>query len=277
MDFATWLASKTGASLKLLHVIDDSDVGAWSDITSDREVGAFKETLQARLEENIGALQAAHPTLKVAGSLRSGRVVDVILKEADAPDTRFIVCGGSGKTQSAHIFFGSTASHLIRASAKPVFVVPTGFKAGEMNDILAPIDGSISSRAILKLTGELAGAFDVKVRIVHSIPRPQYLKRSKHPEETDASAKSLIAEREALIGEIIETTGIGESVAAVSISEQSPETAIRTFVEVEKTRMVCLGTHGQQGFKRYFLGSTAERILRALPCVVVVLRDTTPM
>lgn len=38
---------------------------------------------------------------------------------------------------------------------------------------------------------------------------------------------------------------------------------------------IVMGSHGQSGFKRLFMGSVAETILRAAPCPVVIVREKT--
>jgi nucleotide-binding universal stress UspA family protein len=54
----------------------------------------------------------------------------------------------------------------------------------------------------------------------------------------------------------------GEPVAG--IIERAAETGADTIV---------IGTHGCSGYKRLFMGSTAERVLRCAPCPVVLIRE----
>jgi nucleotide-binding universal stress UspA family protein len=52
----------------------------------------------------------------------------------------------------------------------------------------------------------------------------------------------------------------------------------RTTIEMAKGRgtdLIVMGTHGRSGFAHLVLGSVAERVVRAAPCAVLTVRDTS--
>jgi nucleotide-binding universal stress UspA family protein len=46
---------------------------------------------------------------------------------------------------------------------------------------------------------------------------------------------------------------------------------------IEDADLIVISTHGYSGIRRWMLGSIAERVLRAAPCPVMVIRDTGPI
>jgi len=48
----------------------------------------------------------------------------------------------------------------------------------------------------------------------------------------------------------------------------------RLIVETAREResdLIVMGTHGRRGFERFFLGSTASKVLRHMPCPVLTI------
>jgi nucleotide-binding universal stress UspA family protein len=62
------------------------------------------------------------------------------------------------------------------------------------------------------------------------------------------------------------TTALLEGRAALTILEQ---------LEKSPADLVVMGTHGRPWYQRVVLGSTAETVLRAAPCPVLIIRNTT--
>ena len=47
---------------------------------------------------------------------------------------------------------------------------------------------------------------------------------------------------------------------------------IREYAEGVRADLVVMASHGRRGVARFFLGSTAERVLRGAPCPVLIVR-----
>lgn len=57
----------------------------------------------------------------------------------------------------------------------------------------------------------------------------------------------------------------------VRILSGHPATEILNFVEQEKVDLVVMGTHGLTGLAHFFLGSTAEKVVRRAVCSVLTV------
>jgi nucleotide-binding universal stress UspA family protein len=57
----------------------------------------------------------------------------------------------------------------------------------------------------------------------------------------------------------------------IRILSGHPATEILNFVEQEKVDLVVMGTHGLTGLAHFFLGSTAEKVVRRATCSVLTV------
>ena len=123
---AVGLARVTGASLRLLHVVDTypfalemATASTWQQI-----VDGMKEAGQAVLDR---ARQTAIDH-GVAADVKlvegpTGRVADAVLDEARESGCDLIVMGTHGRRGFSHVMMGSDAERVVRESPLPVLLV----------------------------------------------------------------------------------------------------------------------------------------------------------
>jgi universal stress protein A len=63
--------------------------------------------------------------------------------------------------------------------------------------------------------------------------------------------------------------------ATVEVAVGSPARVIVSTATSRGTDLVVMGTHGRSGFAHLVVGSVAERVVRAAPCPVLTVRDTS--
>lgn len=56
-----------------------------------------------------------------------------------------------------------------------------------------------------------------------------------------------------------------------------PASVILDAAAMFEQELICMTTHGYSGLTRWMLGSVTERVLRAAPCAVMVVRESRPM
>ena len=121
------LARLTGASVRLLHVVDvlslamagEGMVGAAGDLLSAaRESG---RTILRRAETSV---QAAHLTVDtVLLENTSGRVAEIVADEAVSCGADLIVLGTHGRRGIGRLILGSDAEQVLRLAPVPVLLV----------------------------------------------------------------------------------------------------------------------------------------------------------
>lgn len=141
--------------------------------------------------------------------------------------------------------------------------------------ILVPVDFSSHSGRALEDAIALAKEWGAELHLLHCYPI--------HPAAIDPYGIAVPASLEAEIRQTAERrlgewrdraaaegVAVQEHITAHLPSEEIPAAAERLGVD-----LIVMGTRGLSGFKHVLLGSITERVLRAAPCPVWVVRDTS--
>ncbi len=149
IEYASWVASKTGASVLMLHVVDadkqklsyeamDRYTPEWKDKikgTEDikRYSPFFEEKVNCMLEDPICkrgnnilkemAKYAEKIGVKPKTSLKLGRVVDTIVQTVDDEKCDHVIMGTTGLTGLKRLLIGHVANEVIKYSPCRVTVV----------------------------------------------------------------------------------------------------------------------------------------------------------
>jgi nucleotide-binding universal stress UspA family protein len=139
--------------------------------------------------------------------------------------------------------------------------------------ILAPTDLSECSAAGLKYAAALAERFEAELILLHvaqdfdvalaatelGFPPPERLRQ----ELTEHARKQLA-----------NLPGGSWSIRAITreVRWGNPWQEITTFAKEIDADLIVVGTHGRTGLSHLFLGSVAERVVRAAPCPVLTVR-----
>ena len=124
IDYAATLASRAGARLHLVHVLEEPFVTPgpyeWHmPDTPARREGRYQQAL-ARLSKDAAAVsEALTPTIEI----RSGEVTRSIAQAAIDYGADVIVLGTRGRAGLRHLFGGGTAERLQRLVGRPIMTV----------------------------------------------------------------------------------------------------------------------------------------------------------
>ena len=223
---------------------------------------------QGNLATELEAVrQAGHYLERAAANLRSrgvGRVcVRVWYGEADQAianaatreEASIIGMSTHGRSGLDWLRLGSVAERVVRRAPVPVLLVrgnPT-WDAGGLAQILIPLDGSETSEAVIPIAARLAGPFDLGIQLLHVVERPS----------PEAEAEAYLAE----VARRLEARGLR---VGVSVRGGSPAEVIPAFAAETKCGLIAMSTHGRSGLERLFMGSVAERVLKAVTVPVLM-------
>jgi nucleotide-binding universal stress UspA family protein len=126
LEYACALATRLGASLELLHVIDEEYLGGT--LASELyvpEAANLRETLRQEGEQLLSELVTSRNRdhLAIDTAVVVGRSFRTIVDEAVATKADLIVMGTHGRTGIAHLLLGSVAERVVRTAACPVLTV----------------------------------------------------------------------------------------------------------------------------------------------------------
>lgn len=284
LERACGLATSNGAALKLVHVVEAVSgyylkgfLPAQWDIRDLIE----KET-QRRLEKRVEPLRRqgidataevlfGRPALEVTREvLRNGH--DLVMKTALGEDS----------------LLGTAATRLMRVCPCPVWVVARGAPK-RFRRILAAVDPEPDedeqealNLAILDLASSLSTCEGADLHVLHAWRNAYDYGWSVHGEDlfggglSEAelfeyldSARLDAAER---VGALLSRSGISLPEKNVHLSRGSPEAVIPLFIRENAIDLIVMGTIARSGIKGFFIGSTAERVLRKVDCSVLAVK-----
>ena len=116
LQYARVLASKFGASLEVLHVLDNDFLRAVVTDPRDVEAGASQ-----KVQSLLTATERAHGATALVK--RSDDPADEIVSYAKSAGVDLIVMGTHGRHGVAHLLMGSVAEKIVRDAPCPVMTV----------------------------------------------------------------------------------------------------------------------------------------------------------
>ena len=151
----------------------------------------------------------------------------------------------------------------------------TRAKVGAKRLVLAAVDYSDASGLALSSAADLARADPMtELHVVHVIDLPYPMEHdrveaSDLPRALEKAGEDVKLELPKFYAETIR--GL-ESRVVGHVSFGRPDREIVLLAGDLGADLIVLGTHGRSRVERVFLGSVAERVLRAAPCAVLVVR-----
>jgi len=139
--------------------------------------------------------------------------------------------------------------------------------------LLIPLDGSELAEVALPYSEELAGKLDSKVILINvrapgeDPDNPEhrlYLSKMAATIEQNIRKSDDIPPRLKIK---VESAIIGSSGLLTHAAEE-----IVDYAEKENISLIVMATHGRTGIKRWALGSTADKVIRAAKCPVLLIR-----
>lgn len=270
-------AARSGDSLTLLHCLESAvDDTPWRHLLEmpqnmrARFWKAGKKRLEEMFEETIPAEDRPHVVdYRVEFKYAEDGILDVL----DEEDFNLVVLGATGQNRLANFLLGSTTEDVVRRSDVPVLVVPSDVPEDGFETLVAPVDFTECSRHSLARAASIARQDDARLVIVHAYVLPvtetTFMPAQMPPETIDAFEQ----QRERQLDEVIETVDLDGIEWEGRLEVGTPHNAIVDTVEDVDADLVVMGTHGRRGFERLFLGSTATKVLRRMPCSVMTIRE----
>jgi nucleotide-binding universal stress UspA family protein len=262
---ASTVAKKFGAEIILAHVIAvEHHFGQVS--------AALRESITARLEQVQQQLIASG--VKVPQVVcPSGRPSVQIEAAADGIGANLIVLGAHAVGTARPIAIGTTAEDVIRHSPRPVLTVPLRPAPGVAN-ILCPVDFSEASARGLSNALHLARAFGSKLRILTVVTAfSSYRRLDPLWAEREASSEQAVMSRcQRAFDDFLAGFDFRDVTWERDVVSGDPAHEIVTQARNTHADLIVMGSEGRVGLPYAFLGSTAVKVARQLPCALLTLK-----
>jgi nucleotide-binding universal stress UspA family protein len=267
LNYAAGLARNYDATIHLLHVITPVAAGAYgyafdtSDIMASIEKRSMEETkkLVARLKSK-GVV--AVPEIRV------GDVYDEIKQDIDIVKPDLVVMGTHGRRGVQRWFMGSTTEKLLRHSPVPIVTIGAASERSctepRFKRILVTTDFSEGTADALAYGFSVAQENASRVVLLHIVQ--------------DLSTDPAGRYRNVLVGgvrkqleDLIPAEARNWCDIRTRVETGVPYRMILRAIEYEQPDLLVMNIHGKGMLDRALLGSTAERIVRAAPCPVMMV------
>jgi nucleotide-binding universal stress UspA family protein len=250
---------------------------------SDERFAASRAARQRAIDDRLTALTArvSQSRRTVRGRVVLGRPATVIVSEAEQLGADLVIVGSREHGALASLALGSVAAEVVDHAPCPVLVA----RRSTLGPIVLGADGSASARgAEDRLAGwPFLAPETINVVSVSTLLPPWYagldagmslgVDAELMQEVIDERAKSTrrIAEEAA---DRLHRAGLqAKAGAAEGIAADGLLAAIATT----KAQLVVVGSRGNTGLARLFLGSVARNVLYRAPCSILIVREKKPV
>ena len=276
-------ASESELDLVLVHTptpFDGFDDPGWN----AKELEAQGHYVQSTANE-----LSAGAGIPVTCAVMTGDKADMICARAFDVGADLIVMTSHGRTGLSRAWLGSVADAVLRHSSVPILMLrPLQTKADlfaaphVFTHILVPLDGSPLAAEALTPAVALAkarGASITLLRVVVEVPLllndagvPFVYANPLVPSDSAATARLIDVAKSDLedVTRALKAQGIVDVQAAVVVNTHIAPAIIK-FARAHGVDMIAMSTHGR-GTSRLFLGSIADKVIRASELPMLVYR-----
>ncbi len=279
LNYASSIPTK---ELVLLHVMVDREVIVPEWILrrgAAREESSLEEQMEAKAE------QLRTPSRNVSVDIRIGDVAEEIIDAGTEAD--LIVMMTHGRGAAGRVIFGSMADRVVRHGTTPTLVVRVGEltrNPRQPERVVCALDGSVIAERGLEAAIRLAAALNLPLHLIRSVGL-QDVKVALRDKNTDWLAPSDMHPElydqtlDAVRNEAIEYLQEKEASAKEEWPRVTSEllegsVPFTLMWAVDSDDVMVITTRGQGGYKRWSLGSVAEKLVREAPCPVFLERGS---
>jgi len=263
---AASLSRQFGAEVVLTHVIDFSRFPMYAVPITGLSIDELKRAALDRANDALEDLARSAPLrgVRVRADVRLGNgIARTALEFADEMEADLLLMGVRASTMFGRHMVGAVAGKVMWATRIPVLFVPGGDGAPattipEYASVLFATDLSKPSEAVAAKAGELARGCSCRVDVLH-VTDPETFE--------DRTSLRELENRLRRHGE----RHFADLEFEVHVLAGRPSHRIVQFARANRPDVVFLGTHGRHGLSDYLVGSTATRVVRLLPCSVLLV------
>ncbi|MBI3462513.1 MAG: universal stress protein [Planctomycetes bacterium] len=260
------LAKRFGSEVVLMHAVEPGEIAA-------HRVETVKAAIVDRLEEMRGELTTAGTTASRV-VCQHGKAFVEITAAAEKLDANLIVMGSRGIAANHHFPLGTTTEKVIRRSPKPVLAVhperPLAF-----GNILCPVDFSNASGRGLVNAIRLARAFHGQLHVLTVMPPPsKYHRLDRAWAQWAVSAEAAAATQYTRdFDDFLHKFEFRGAEWKKTIARGEPAAEIVAAAKASNADLIVMGSVGRTGLPYVFMGSTALKVARQLPCALLTVKQ----
>lgn len=269
LDRALLAAKAWQAELTVIHALappeNMTQFGSLRDLPSWRRPTDPVRKARDRIYKD---LVREDPSINIAVHVETGSPAEVVLEAARKFHAELIVTGVARDELLARMFLGDTVDRLIRKSTVPILIVRDRAFA-PYHTMLVATDFSESSRVALETAIRFFPDTGLSLFHAYDVPFAGYLGRAEIEKQFEGYGKDAA---DKFLAEAGLTPDAARKVSRM-IEHGVPEALLRDYAENSRRHLTVVGTHGGGMVYEALIGSTARKIIDAVPGDVLLVPD----
>lgn len=258
LDLASEIASKSGASVTLMHVIEfakkqtvflgSSTLSTMGSISTGTEMDDvyFVELFRKRKSQMEEVLSfPSYANIDLIDKILLGTPYHSIEEEITESEADLIIMGTTGVNDWEESLIGSTAEKVVRHASCPVLTLRKQVKLNGIEKIVFASDFKELNPSYVNIIKSFQNLFNAELHIVY-VNTPNHFKNEREIVQN--------------LNNFAEKNDIDNHNIHV-YSHVNEEEGIIWFTEDFNMDMVMMATHGRSGFSRLFVHSIAEDVV----------------
>lgn len=272
LERASLIASRTGASLDLIHVARNEPFDAlrrFADGSFDDAEQARLEAIRAGLRQQAAFLLARHGLASNA-RVACGSLIAELISHSRALPADLIVLGFCGASLMRHFLLGSTAERMITKAFCPLLVVKQA-AAAHYRSLLVPVDFSPISLPTLVRARAIAADAEIVVQHVVAVPFESKLQYAGVALEA-IYRRRIVARRQATtkLLELCQAAQLPSQQTRLLVSHGHPSSQIVRQQRSGRYDLIVIGKHGENALENLLIGSVTRQVVAKSQCDVLI-------
>lgn len=273
------VGAKARASVKVVAVLRRGlgfgPIADWVDGEGKPTQNDLLEQVKLQMEKEFFPLQSEEEGFSCVAV--RGKPFQKLVEAAQEPGADLIVVGATGSGHLDKWVLGSTAERLARRSPVPVLIVRREVPWPPKR-ILCPVDFSPVSEKIITW-GAMCGKFwDAPVDMLHVIAGCDLEELQAFGMLQRMDVKQYLRSMESAAKEqmrsLAHTIDWGRVEHSASLAHGRPHEIVIERTKSHPDHLIVMGSLGRDGVKGMLIGNTAERVMRKLPCPLLIHRHS---
>lgn len=273
------VAESTGAHVTLLGILDIPS----GNPAVDAETGELRQWMtEERLEEmeDISS-ELVRRGIQVTIKQANGKLYLEIIREAQREDYDLIMKPAASETGIKDVLFGSTDMQLFRLCPYPVWVFkPT--LSGRLNNIMIAVDllpsdpeKTALADAVLQWGKFISRLVNARLHVIHAWELFGELTLRGRSVLANKVDRLVLKEEQAhrhWLNEALERKAIMQNEVQLHLHKGEAKMLIPTMAKTMDIDLLVMGTVGRTGIPGFFMGNTADSVLRHVECSVLAIK-----
>jgi nucleotide-binding universal stress UspA family protein len=235
---------------------------------SDDDPNVVPEQAQASAQAVLSQTPA-----QVRGVTRRGHVAEEILRALEEEPADLAVVGSRGLSGLRRFFLGSVAERVARHAHCSVLLARP--LVNDLRRVILATDGSEPASRAEAWMRKLPLPEECELRVVTAMPYLEALAPSRRlawPAEIRALYQQEREGAQQHLDALVTRLTLGGRQCAADLLPGDAATSLLQYAEEQKADLIAMGACGLTAMQRFLLGSVSEKVLRHVPCSVLIAR-----